>query len=151
MNVAATSVLRFLRRFLVLGCLTCLAVACSKGPTDTYYQMVAAAKMGDRDTFLQTFTDDSRHLIEALIELSEIYGLQRNDPYRLLVHTEVISEEEAEPERVTGIKEPCEAVNLVVKVKHRQRKIKMVKVDGEWRIDAFGLESFWQKRANFRF
>ena len=125
--------------------------ACGKSPTGTYYDMIAAAKLGDRETFLTAFTEDSRHLIEALLELSDIYGLKRRDPYELLVHTEVVSEEPGEPEKKPGMKEAREVTILTVQVGHRRRKIKMVQVDGEWKIDAFDLEKFWQKRANFRF
>jgi hypothetical protein len=134
-----------------LALLAALVAGCSKTPTDTYYEMVAAAKMGDRETFLNTFTAESRSLIEALLELSDVYGLKRNDPYELLVHTDVAGEEPGEPEPVPGMQEPREVAYVVVQMKNRRRKIKMIKVDGEWKIDAFDLEKFWEKRANFSY
>lgn len=134
-----------------LGLSAAIAVGCASKPTDTYYEMVAAAKMGDRETFLNTFTPESRSLIEALLELSDIYGLKRNDPYELLVHTDVAGEEPGEPEPVPGVEEPREVAYVIVQMKNRRRKIKMVKVDGDWKIDAFDLEKFWEKRANFSY
>lgn len=134
-----------------LAVLATVVAGCASSPTDTYYEMVAAAKMGDRETFLDTFTPDSRSLIEALLELSDIYGLKRNDPYELLVHTDVAGEEPGEPEPVPGLEEPREVAYVIVQMKNRRRKIKMVKVDGDWKIDAFDLEKFWEKRANFSY
>jgi len=128
-----------------------VAAGCSKTPTDAYYEMVAAAKMGDRETFLNAFTTESRSLIEALLELSDVYGLKRNDPYELLVHTEVSGEEPGDPAPVPGMEEPREVAYVVVQLQNRRRKIKMIQVDGDWKIDAFDLEKFWEKRANFSY
>ncbi len=135
----------------LLMLLALLATSCGKTATDTYYEMVTAAKMGDREAFLSAFTENSQHLIQALLDLSDIYGLKRNDPYQLLVHTEVVSEEPGEPEKIPGAEEPREVAIVTVKVRHRRRKVKMVKVDGDWKIDAFDLEKFWEKRSNFKF
>lgn len=139
--------------FAALVLATAAASGCSRTPTDTYYEMVAAAKMGDRETFLSAFTDDSRKLIQALLELSDIYGLKKNDPYELLIRTEVLAEEPGEPEKLSSSQagEPLEVAFVVVQLKHRKRRIKMMKIDGDWKIDAFDLEKFWEKKANFSF
>ncbi len=136
---------------LLCGLLLSLAAGCSESPEQAYYRMVAAAKMGHKEAFLEGFTPDSRKLIEALLELSELYSLRQRDPYRLLVHTDVIETERAEPERVPGQQELREVALLTVQVGRSRRKIKMVKFDRSWKIDAFELESFWEDRSNFRF
>lgn len=126
--------------------------ACSSSPSDAYTRMVAAAKMDDRETFLSSFTEDSRHLIDALLELNDAYGPRTADPYRLLVYTEVVGEEMGEPEPVPHESSAQRDVAFVtVAVRKKKRRIKMVKEDGEWRIDALALEAFWSDRKNFRF
>jgi len=136
------------------GCrLVSLVSGVFEGPTDVYYRMVAAAKMGDRETFLETFTSDSRSVIDALLKLSDIYGAQRNSPYELLVATEVLGEEPGPPEKVAGKAEPAETAILTVQAgRHGKRLVKMLKTDEGWKIDALDLERFWDaKRSNFRF
>lgn len=135
----------------LLVCAALLVSSCGKSATDTYYDMVAAAKLGDRETFLKGFTEDSRHLIEALLELSDVYGLKRRHPYSLLVYTDVVAEDRGEPDKKPGMEEAREVAILTVQMRSRRRKIKMVQVDGAWQIDAFDLENFWETRANFRF
>ena len=134
-----------------MGLLFVVTVGCSESPEKAYYRMVAAAKLGHKEAFLEAFTPESRQVIGALLELSELYSLRQHEPYRLLVHTDVVSVERGEPERAEGQREPRDVAFVVVQVGSSRRKIKMVQVDGEWKIDAFDLESFWETRSNFRF
>ncbi len=124
-----------------------LCGGCGKTPTETYQHMVAAAKLGDTETFLNHFTKESKSLIEALIRLSETYGFERNSPYRLLVMDRVLSEEMGEEPLRDGQKR--RTATLLVQSGQKRRKIKMVEVDGKWLIDAVDLEQFWLERKNF--
>lgn len=138
---------------LALACLALAAAGCSQSPQDAYYEMVAAAKMGDQDGFLEAFTAESRPLVEALLKLSDIYGLERTSPYTLLVHTEVLEVEEPPADTEKAATDDRPVAVIVVRVgKTGRRRIKMVKEEGAWRIDALDLERFWQEdRTNFRF
>ncbi len=132
--------------------LVLLLAACTSSPTDAYLRMVAAAKMDDREGFVGAFTEGSRNLIAALLELNDAYGPQTEDPYRLLVFTEVVGEERGEPEARPGTSgEQREVAFVTVSAGGKKRRIKMVLEDSDWRIDALDLEAFWAERENFRF
>jgi len=129
-----------------------MTVACSSSPTDAYNRMVAAAQLDDRESFVESFTENSRHLVAASLALSDDYGPKKSAPYRMLVHTEVLDEESGEAEAVPGKSgEERDVAYIVVQVAQGKRRIKMVKEDGDWRIDALDLEAFWADRKNFRF
>jgi hypothetical protein len=101
----------------------------SGSPSDAYLRMINAARLGDEEAFLDGFTDDSSRLVKALIALSRSYEVVREDPYQRLVFSEVVSEQ------VDG-----ERALLVTQENRKMREIHMVRVDGEWKIDAFELE-----------
>lgn len=109
---------------------------CERTPSEVYIDMTTAAQMGDRDGFLAGFTTSSRALVEALIGLSEAYGLREANPYELLVF-DAIDEEVVEDQRAV----------LHVRTRGKTRKVLMVKEDDEWRIDTAALEDFWAKEG----
>ncbi len=118
--------------------LTLLAVAaCSRGPKEVYLDMTTAAMLGDREGFLEGFTDTSRAQVEALISLSEAYGLREANPFELLVFDAV--------EDVTTNEAGDEAI-LLVRTRGKKKKILMVQQDGQWRIDTEKLEAFWETK-----
>lgn len=131
------------RRRLWLATLLALAAtgltACGQSPTEVYVDMTTCAQMGDRDGFLDGFNARSRDLVEALISLSEAYGMEDENPYELLVFDSVDSEEiDATQGRAI----------LHVRRKGRTRKILMVlDEDGRWRIDTEELERFWDEEG----
>lgn len=106
-------------------------------PKDAYMRMINAARLGDEDGFLDGFTDDSEKLVKSLIALSRSYEAVRADPYERLVFSEVISEQ------VDG-----DQALLITQDHRKTREIHMVKVEGEWKIDAFQLEQEWDKPGN---
>lgn len=110
----------------------CVA-GCQRTPTEAYIDMSTAAQMGDRDGFLAGFTTESRDLVEALITLSEAYGMTDSNPYELLVFDSV-DEEEVEGDRAI----------LLVRRRGKTRKILMVREEDAWRIDTKQLDAFWQ-------
>ena len=119
----------------------CLVVlpACGQSPTEVYIDMTTCAQMGDREGFLDGFNERSRDLVEALISLSEAYGMEDENPYELLVFDSVDSEE---IDATTG------RAILHVRRKGRTRKILMVlNDDGLWRIDTEELETFWDEEG----
>ncbi len=122
------------RALLSLFAMAGLCVAgCQRTPTEAYIDMSTAAQMGDRDGFLAGFTTESRDLVEALITLSEAYGMTDSNPYELLVFDSV-DEEEVEGDRAI----------LLVRRRGKTRKILMVREEDAWRIDTKQLDAFWQ-------
>ncbi len=109
-----------------------LASGCSRGPGDVYVDMTTAAQMGDREGFLTGFTTASRPLVEALIGLSEAYGMRNSNPYELLVF-DSIDDEVVEGDRAV----------LTVRTGAKTRRILMIEEEGDWRIDTAALEKFW--------
>ncbi|MEZ4265525.1 MAG: hypothetical protein R3F39_04040 [Myxococcota bacterium] len=114
-----------------LGLLVC--AGCERSPTEAYIDMSTAAQMGDRDGFLAGFTTDSRDLVEALITLSEAYGMTESNPYELLVFDSVDEEVIEEDQAI-----------LSVRRRGSTRKILMVRDEDAWRIDTKKLDAFWQ-------
>lgn len=106
---------------------------CQRTPTEAYIDMSTAAQMGDREGFLAGFTTESRDLVEALITLSEAYGMTDSNPYELLVFDSV-DEATIEDDRAV----------LVVRRRGTTRKILMVLDEDAWRIDTKQLDAFWQ-------
>lgn len=128
---STTPTLRRLR-LLVLSLTVAALSACSQSPTAVYVNMTTAAQMGDRDGFLGGFSERSRDLVEALISLSEAYGMTDSNPYELLVFDSV------EDETIDG-----DRAILQVRTRGKTRKILLIQDDGEWRIDTQELEAFW--------
>lgn len=124
-----------------------LLVGCDKSPTDTYIEMVTSAQMGDVDGFLDGFSKASKKLVKAQIELSEAYGMNDLNPYRLLVFDSVEQETRASAKETVGKSYVCpkDCAVLNVMTGKRKRKILMLKVDDAWRIDASALEDFWKQ------
>lgn len=122
------------RALLGLFAIAALCVAgCQRTPTEAYIDMSTAAQMGDRDGFLAGFTKESRDLVEALITLSEAYGMSDSNPYELLVFDSV-DEETIEGDRAI----------LAVRRRGKTRNILMVRDEDAWRIDTKQLDAFWQ-------
>ena len=107
-------------------------------PSDAYRRMVNAARLGDEDTFLEGFTEESRPLIKALIALSRDYEVVQEDPYERIVLSDVVAE------TVDG-----DQATVLTEQGRNTRDVRMKKVDGRWVIDAFELEADWSK-ANVR-
>lgn len=103
-------------------------------PSDAYRRMVNAARLGDEDAFLEGFTEESRPLIKALIALSRDYDVVQEDPYERIVLADVVAE------TVDG-----DRATLVIEQGRKTRDLRMKKVDGRWQIDAFELETDWNK------
>ena len=123
------------RLLLVLSLLMVLSAGCGKSPTEAYVDMTTSAQLGDQEGFLNGFTERSRDLVGSMISLSEAYGIQDSDPYRLLVFDSVDGERiEADGERAV----------LDVRRGGTSREILMIREDDEWRIDTRALEEFWE-------
>jgi len=124
-----------------------LMAGCDKSPTDTYIEMVTSAQMGDVDGFLDGFSKSSRKLVEAQIALSEAYGMNDLNPYRLLVFDSVEEEIRADAKTAVGESYVCpkDCAVLNVMTGRRKRKILMLKIDDAWRIDLAALEDFWKQ------
>lgn len=123
-----------------LALLMLLSVACSEQePRSVYIDMTTAAQMGDRDGFMAGFTKESKALVEALITLSEAYGMRNANPYELLVF-DAIEEQTIAENGKTAV--------LLVRTGGKKRKILMVydEEDG-WRIDTKRLEEFWKEEG----
>lgn len=101
-------------------------------PSDAYRRMVNAARLGDEETFLEGFTDQSRPLVKALIALSRDYEVVREDPYERIVLSDVVAE------TVEG-----DVATIVTEQGRKTRDIRMKKVEGRWQIDAFELDEDW--------
>ena len=115
-----------------------LLVGCGKTPSEAYTDMTTAAQMGDREGFLNGFTDRSRDLVGSLIGLSEAYGLLDSNPYELLVFDSIDDEQ---------IDTTGERAILEVRRGGATRKILMVQEDGDWKIDTEELETFWDSEG----
>ncbi|MGM0575031.1 MAG: hypothetical protein ACQEXJ_04790 [Myxococcota bacterium] len=108
-----------------------------RSPKEVYVDMTTSAMMGDREGFLEGFTERSRDLVGALISLSEAYGMDDSNPYELLVFDSV-DDVTIEEDRAI----------LMVRRRAQVRKILMVKSeDDEWRIDTRELEEFWEEHG----
>jgi hypothetical protein len=115
-----------------------LVTGCGSSPSEAYTDMTTAAQMGDRDGFLNGFTERSRDLVGSLIGLSEAYGLLDSNPYELLVFDSIDDEQiEASGERAI----------LEVRRRGSTRKLLMIREDGAWRIDTAELETFWESEG----
>ena len=79
-------------RRLLLAVGLALMAGCSAGPTESYQATVAAAQSGDRDAFLDGFTERSRDLVDAMLRLSDAYGVETTNPYELLIYDSVDGE-----------------------------------------------------------
>lgn len=115
-----------------------LLSACGRSPSEVYIDMTTAAQMGDRDGFLDGFSERSRDLVASLIGLSEAYGLLDANPYELLVF-DAVDDEEILPSGDRAI--------LTIRKKGARRKILMVKEEDGWRIDTRELETFWEREG----
>ncbi|MCB9785332.1 MAG: hypothetical protein H6744_01445 [Deltaproteobacteria bacterium] len=124
------------KRFALVVTLGAALAGCHRTPSEAYIDMTTSAQMGDREGFLAGFTQDSRDLVEALITLSEAYGMSDSNPYELLVF-DTVEEEQVEDDRAV----------LVVRRRATTRKILMVRDEDEWRIDTKQLEAFWDKEG----
>ncbi len=115
-----------------------LLVGCGQTPSEAYTDMTTCAQMGDREGFLNGFTERSRDLVGALIGLSEAYGLLESNPYQLLVFDSIDDEQ---------IDETGERAVLEVRRGGATRKLLMVREDGAWKIDTEHLEAFWESEG----
>ena len=104
-------------------------------PRDSYARTVNSARLGDEDAFLDGFTAESRPLMQALLALSRNYPFVQEDPYRKLVHADVIDVQ------VDG-----DRAELLVQDRNRELTIPLVLEEGAWRVDAFALEEALGKR-----
>ena len=120
-----------------------LLAGCAQTPTEVYVNMTTAAQMGDKAGFLKGFTMKSRALVDSLISLSEAYGMNRSNPYTLLIFDEI------EDENIEG-------EQAVLRVRHRNRTRNLLFVkescegageqdcdEGAWHIDTQELETYW--------
>jgi hypothetical protein len=120
--------------------------ACGQSPSDTYINMAAAARLGDREAFLNGFTEDSRKIVKGLASLSEAYGLRESDPYQKFVFDRVVKEEtfgEGEKSGKYKCDDSCAVVTVQRKGKGKKVKILMLKKDEGWRIDLAAQQDFW--------
>lgn len=116
----------------------CLLAGCGQSPSEAYTDMTTSAQMGDREGFLNGFTERSRDLVGSLIGLSEAYGLLDSNPYELLVFDSIDDEQiDASGERAV----------LEVRRGGATRKLLMVREDGAWKIDTKELETFWESEG----
>ena len=125
-------------RRLLLAVGLALMAGCSAGPTESYQATVAAAQSGDRDAFLDGFTERSRDLVDAMLRLSDAYGVETTNPYELLIYDSV------DGERIEG---DGERAVLDVRRGKTTRQLLLIKEDGDWRIDTLELESFWKQQG----
>ena len=124
--------------------------ACGQSPTDTYVNMSTAAHLGDREAFLEGFTEDSRRIVKGLTSLSEAYGFKESDPYTKFVFDKVLKEEkygEGEKAGSYTCEVPCAVLTVERsgKGKARQTKLLMLETEEGYQIDLAAQEDFWKK------
>ena len=125
-------------------------MACGQSPTDTYVNMSTAAHLGDREAFLEGFTEDSRRIVKGLTSLSEAYGFKESDPYTKFVFDKVLKEEtfgEGDKAGSYTCEVPCAVLTVERsgKKKGSQTKLLMLKTDDGYQIDLAAQEDFWKK------
>lgn len=115
-------------------------------PSKAYLRTVSAAMLGDEELFLAGFTDQSRPLVSGLLALSRGNDPRRtrNHPYFYLV-TEDIEDVQVEEDvawltlKRAGDKGRKSAYDL-----------KLVKVEGTWKIDALSFTGKTRKKDRAR-
>lgn len=142
-----------------------LPLACKNAPRDAYYRTVQAAKLGEREAFLDGFTKKSAKLIRAVLVLSESMEFVKA-PYRHLVFEKVLkvtkrtiaTADEARFNRPRvddasdDSKDPpkeFEVAILTVSKGNAKDYILMVTEGGKWKIDAWRME-FMRRNARYR-
>ena len=127
--------------------MTLALTACDKGPTAAYIEMTTSAQMGDKKGFLKGFTKTSKTLVDANITLTEAYGMNEFNPFRLIVFDAVDGEPEIyDKGNIIGKKYRCPSscALLYVRTNKRKRKILMIKEEDAGRIDMKELAQFWK-------
>jgi hypothetical protein len=99
-------------------------------PGDQVATMLAAARVGDEDTFIEGFTKESGMLIRAYLALSRSYEQVSDAPYRDLVRGNVL-EVVVDGDKAT----------VSLEVGRRTIDVPMVVEDNTWKVDGFALES----------
>ena len=136
--------------WLVACVMALVGMACGQSPTDTYLNMSTAAQLGDREAFLEGFTEDSRRIVKGLTSLSEAYGFRDSDPFTKFVFDKVLKEETySEGERAGSYecKVPCAVLTVerTRKKKGKQTQLLLLETDDGYRIDLSAQEEFWKK------
>jgi len=102
-----------------------------------YLRTVAAAMLGDDKAFLDGFTEQSRPLVAGLLALSrgKHPRKHRDHPYHFLVTEDIESVDMGDEEAFVRVR----------RVGDRSKKgtydVRMVQVDGTWKIDALSFDA----------
>ena len=143
------------KRIVLLSLLLGVFAGCKEKPEAAYARLVFLARTGNEAAFLDSFTPDSRRLIETLLALRKAYGDlvdSRADPYLSIVLEQVVSAEVAQKDvAVEGstATEKRDVATLVVTDGKIQRTLHMVRLDDGWKIDALDLQQLWQDPKQF--
>lgn len=143
------------RRLVLLASVLALFGGCKEKPEAAYARLVFLARTGNEAAFLESFTPESRRLIETLLALRKAYGDlvdNRADPYLSIVLEQVVSAEVTQQDvTVEGstATEKRDVATLVVTDGKIQRSLRMVRLDDGWKIDALDLQQLWQDPKQF--
>ncbi len=107
-------------------------------PSKSYLRTVSAAMLGDEELFLDGFTEQSRPLVSGLLALARGMDPRTNNhPYYYLVTENVEAVDVGEDECWLTLKRLGDRGN------RSAYDLRLVKVEGSWKIDAL---SFTGKR-----
>ena len=146
-------------RWTMLAALLAVAGGCGEKPEEAYNRLIFNAKMGNEAAFLECFTKDSRPLVRTMIALRRTYPdfiSDSADPYLSLVLEEVtdveITERSDDVKKEDGSLEKVTRKVAMLTISDGQgtrRKVRMVRYDDGWKLDALDLQKLWLTPENF--